>query len=444
MEDVARAPSVPSSPLRCHSPARSRSAYCGSRRTAASASAQRELGGGDRGAPPTRTRSRAPRRPRGRRAACRGPSARDPQARRAGEQGGVDGRPLADEHERLRVGEVVVCRRPGQDGDVVPVEERERVERPDDVLVVVRDEDPHQRAAAMRAASARACPTASARPSSGGSSPRTAAAKFATSSWYRCVSGSGRPRPRRRGAARARRGRRRTPATGGASLPSRRPRPRAGAGGRSRSRSGRGRLREAHHAGEADIDPGGADDLLGVHDLRLARHQPRDIDAVGADVEQRAAAEVGVEADVDRPGEVERELRPDEPGSPIAPSTTSSFRRFACGWCRYMNASMSTSPTRSARSKVASTSSGRVENGFSTRTCFPPRARASPTRRAARWAARRRPHPRPGRRGRPRSCRARARSRARARTPPPGRGRGCRPRRPRRRRRAAHRRGSRR
>ena len=32
--------------------------------------------------------------------------------------------------------------------------------------------------------------------------------------------------------------------------------------------------REAHHAGEADIDTGGAEYLLGVHDLRLAVTSP--------------------------------------------------------------------------------------------------------------------------------------------------------------------------
>ena len=140
---------------------------------------------GATGAPPP-TRISIPRAAHASRSTCGVPRPvceMHPQPRRALEDGGVDRRPLADEHERLRLGEVVVARRPGQDGDVVPVEERERVERPDDVLVVVRDEDPHQRAAAMRAASARACPTASARPSSGGSSPRTAAAKFSTSSW---------------------------------------------------------------------------------------------------------------------------------------------------------------------------------------------------------------------------------------------------------------------
>ena len=57
--------------------------------------------------------------------------------------------------------------------------------------------------------------------------------------------------------------------------------------------------------------------------------------------------------------------------SPTAPPRTSSTSCAVCGLWRYMNASVSTRPSRSATSKARSTSSGCRLSGFSQRTCFP-------------------------------------------------------------------------
>ena len=56
---------------------------------------------------------------------------------------------------------------------------------------------------------------------------------------------------------------------------------------------------------------------------------------------------------------------------PIAPCSTSERASAACGWCRYMNASITTRPASAAASHASSASSGRREYGFSQRTCLP-------------------------------------------------------------------------
>ncbi len=56
---------------------------------------------------------------------------------------------------------------------------------------------------------------------------------------------------------------------------------------------------------------------------------------------------------------------------PTAPSLTSSDSRFVCGLWRYMNASISRRPARSAASNAACTSAVRRLSGFSHSTCFP-------------------------------------------------------------------------
>ncbi len=56
---------------------------------------------------------------------------------------------------------------------------------------------------------------------------------------------------------------------------------------------------------------------------------------------------------------------------PTAPSPTSLSSSCVCGWCRHMNASESTSPSRSATSNASSTSSGCGDSGFSQSTCLP-------------------------------------------------------------------------
>jgi hypothetical protein len=62
---------------------------------------------------------------------------------------------------------------------------------------------------------------------------------------------------------------------------------------------------------------------------------------------------------------------------PSVPSATSALTAAVCGWCRYMNASISTRLVASARSYASSTSSGRREYGFSQRTCLPASSAAS-------------------------------------------------------------------
>ena len=55
----------------------------------------------------------------------------------------------------------------------------------------------------------------------------------------------------------------------------------------------------------------------------------------------------------------------------MAPSSTSVFSREVCGLWRYMNASLSSRPARSAASKASSTSSTERDIGFSHSTCLP-------------------------------------------------------------------------
>ena len=62
---------------------------------------------------------------------------------------------------------------------------------------------------------------------------------------------------------------------------------------------------EAHRPERRHVDARVDDDLLGEHRDRVARDDPCAADAVAADVHQRAAREVGVDADVRQVGERE-------------------------------------------------------------------------------------------------------------------------------------------
>src|SRR5437588_1335765 len=70
---------------------------------------------------------------------------------------------------------------------------------------------------------------------------------------------------------------------------------------------------EAEGPGERDVDTARAERLLAVHALGLARQQTRAADAVAPDVHERAALEVGQQADILRVVEEEAEGGPDEP-----------------------------------------------------------------------------------------------------------------------------------
>ena len=56
---------------------------------------------------------------------------------------------------------------------------------------------------------------------------------------------------------------------------------------------------------------------------------------------------------------------------PIVPASRISRRRRASGWYRQWNASITTSPVRSATAATASASAAFAVNGFSQSTCFP-------------------------------------------------------------------------
>ena len=295
------------------------------------------------------------------------------EQRRSVEDRGVDPRPLADEDERLDLGEVLVARRTGEDDDVVSVQQHERVERPDDVLVVVGDDDPRQLG---RGEERRERPCL--------------ADRLVAAEQRRLVSAHRRGEvldlelvpPRRREV---------DPLDRVAAVqlqhalvaPER---------GRQAQRPLRPRdldlvpprqveaavevpehvVRKAEDGGEAEVDAGRADDLLGAHDLGLAGHEPGDVDAVAADVEERPAAELGAQTDVAGPDERERELRANEAERADCPPANELLQPLRLRLVPVHEALHQHEPRPLGDVEGrAPTSSGCVENGFSTSTCFP-------------------------------------------------------------------------
>ena len=163
------------------------------------------------------------------------------------------------------------------------------------------------------------------------------------------------------------------------------------------------------------VDPGRAEDLLRPHALGLAGEQPRAGDAVAADVHQRAAVELRARAGC-RPASAGRTgTTPARAGRvPTAPSSTSSLTAAVCGWWRYMNASISTSPAaRRGRTPPRPRRAGASTASRRGRAC-PHRVPRASTRGGGGSGARcRRRRPR-RRRAAPRRSRGSGRSRARA------------------------------
>ena len=230
--------------------------------------------------------------------------------------------------------------------------------------------------------------------------------------------GRSRP-PRPRSARRRRRGAARSPARGsatdrrGTACPRRR-RPRARRGVASASPASKCASTSSAKrivAGEHDVDAVAADHLLGAHALGLAGDQPRAADAVAADVHQRAAVErratagrsAGSSAAKLNAARISR-TPPDR-----AVARPARRARRVCGLWRYMNASISSRPSRSATSKARSHVGRAAAQRLLAQHVLAGLERAdASTRRAASWAARcRRPRSR-GRRAAPRSRRRRA------------------------------------
>ena len=69
---------------------------------------------------------------------------------------------------------------------------------------------------------------------------------------------------------------------------------------------------------------------------------------------------------------------------PIRPDATSSRTATHDGWRRYMNASISRTPSASQASTIRSASAAVIASGFSHRTCLPARA-AAIVHSACRW-----------------------------------------------------------
>ena len=157
---------------------------------------------------------------------------------------------------------------------------------------------------ALSSARSRAWPTASSRPSSSGASPRIASLTFSSSSRYEFAGA----RPR---SCSTLVGSRRSSIPGDVDVPGSRrrrgfprrrpPRARPDAGSDEAAVEVReDAAREAKRPGKETSTPLLPDDLLGVHALRLAGEETERVDAVAADVHQRAAVELGVEAGVVR------------------------------------------------------------------------------------------------------------------------------------------------
>ena len=89
--------------------------------------------------------------------------------------------------------------------------------------------------------------------------------------------------------------------------------------------------REAQRAGEGPVRPGRPDIGAAEDALGLASEQARAADAVAPDVHQRTAVDIGLQADVRLVEEPVAETLRIRRRSPIAPSATSSARRFVCG-----------------------------------------------------------------------------------------------------------------
>ena len=129
---------------------------------------------------------------------------------------------------------------------------------------------------------------------------------------------------------------------------------------------------EAQRPGEDPVGAGRPEPRLAEDALRLAAEQARAADAVTADVHQRAALDVGAQADVVLVVERVAERRADRAAARRSrPRRRAPRSRFVCGLWRYMNASLSSGPARSAASNAASTSSGWRDSGFSQSTCLP-------------------------------------------------------------------------
>ena len=62
--------------------------------------------------------------------------------------------------------------------------------------------------------------------------------------------------------------------------------------------------------------------------------------------------------------------------SPSPPSAASFRSAAVLGWCRHMNASISTTPRDRQCAAIAAASAPSIDSGFSQRTCFPASAAA--------------------------------------------------------------------
>ena len=148
-------------------------------------------------------------------------------------------------------------------------------------------------------------------------------------------------------------------------------------------------------------------DRLDASRLRAEQHA-RQVHAVAADVVQRAAAGIEDVPDVGGIVVVDTRTSSARPCSvPIRPDATSSRTATHDGWRRYMNASMSWTPARSARlDHPLGVGARSVASGFSHRTCLPASAAAIAHWRAGGSGAGCTRRRRPGRRGAPRTSRA--------------------------------------
>ena len=154
---------------------------------------------------------------------------------------------------------------------------------------------------------------------------------------------------------------------------------RSGTAARSCNRSGRGRRRgSASSAVRVRSTPVGPNRASALDRLGLgAGEEPGGAHAVAADVPERPAAPGRVEPPVARRRSGTRTTSGPAAARRSPRRRPAGAARRSGGWCRHMNASISTTPRARQCSTIASASAASSARGFSQRTCLPASAAAS-------------------------------------------------------------------
>jgi hypothetical protein len=90
---------------------------------------------------------------------------------------------------------------------------------------------------------------------------------------------------------------------------------------------------------ERKVDSARGKNLLSVDAFGLAGEEPRPVDAVAAEIHQRAAIKLGAQADVPLVAKQEAERRPNQRKAPDRAAGDEVRDFLVCGWWRYMKPS---------------------------------------------------------------------------------------------------------